>query len=174
MGWGSSTRRGGGQKVRALPRNFVLPWVGMSREFCRDVPGPLGVFKKFVLKKFVRIFCSLTTQNLHIFLLFTARLCRGSHAKILQSIAIQLGGVLRYKWEAFSRNTDSVGLTSQYKLEVHCNTNWRCIAIQTGGALPCKLDVLCNANWRCNAIQIVLRGPNWGLFCTSVSPADGH
>ena len=30
MGWGSSTRRGGGRKVRALPRKFVLP--GFGRE----------------------------------------------------------------------------------------------------------------------------------------------
>ena len=61
MGWGSSTRRGGGQKLRALPRKFVFLGFhreepGMSLEFCRD---PLGVFKKFVLKKLVRIFRSL-------------------------------------------------------------------------------------------------------------------
>ena len=45
MGWGSSTQRGGGQKVRALPRKFVFLGFGreepgMSREFCRDVPDP--------------------------------------------------------------------------------------------------------------------------------------
>ena len=45
MGWGSSTRRGGGRKVRALPRKFVFLGFqreesGMSREFCRDVPDP--------------------------------------------------------------------------------------------------------------------------------------
>ena len=64
MGWGSSTRRGGGQKVRALPRKFVF--LGFRREESWDVPGilpgcpgPLGVFKKFVQKKFVRIFRSL-------------------------------------------------------------------------------------------------------------------
>ena len=45
MGWGSSTRRGGGQKLRARPRNFVFLGFrreesGMSREICRDVPDP--------------------------------------------------------------------------------------------------------------------------------------
>ena len=38
MGWGSSTRRGGGRKVRALPRKFVFLGFrreesGVSREF---------------------------------------------------------------------------------------------------------------------------------------------
>ena len=64
VGWGSSARRGGDRKVRALLRKFVILGFrreesGMSREFCRDVPGPLAVFKKFVQKKFVRIFRSL-------------------------------------------------------------------------------------------------------------------
>ena len=50
MGWGSSTRRGGGRKLRARPRNFVFLGFrreesGMSREFCRDVPDPGGVQK---------------------------------------------------------------------------------------------------------------------------------
>ena len=45
VGWGSSTRRGGGRKVRALPRKSVFLGFrreesGMSREFCRDVPDP--------------------------------------------------------------------------------------------------------------------------------------
>ena len=31
----------------------------MSREFCQDVPDPLGVFKKFVQKQFVRMLRSL-------------------------------------------------------------------------------------------------------------------
>ena len=65
MGWGSSTQRGGGRKLRALPRKFVFLGFrkeesGMSREFCRDVQDPcMGVFKTFVQKKFVRIFRSL-------------------------------------------------------------------------------------------------------------------
>ena len=50
MGWGSSTRRGGGRKLRARPRNFVFLGFrreesGMSRELCRDVPTPGGVQK---------------------------------------------------------------------------------------------------------------------------------
>ena len=65
-GWGGglSTRRGGGPKVRALPRKFVLQTLGFEGGKPWDVPrilsgmssGPLGVFKKFcVQKKFVRI-----------------------------------------------------------------------------------------------------------------------
>ena len=55
MGWGSSTRRGGGRKVRALPRKFVFLGFGrdepgMSREFCRDVPDP-GDVRKACAKK---------------------------------------------------------------------------------------------------------------------------
>ena len=68
VGWGSSTRRGGGRKVRARPRKFVFLGFqrevsGMSRKILPGCPGPLGVFtlfKKFVHKKFVRIFRSLT------------------------------------------------------------------------------------------------------------------
>ena len=63
MGWGSSTRRGGGRKVRALPRklsslgfeerNLGCPWnfAGMS--------WTSGVFKKFVHKKIVHTLRSL-------------------------------------------------------------------------------------------------------------------
>ena len=64
MGCGSSTRRGGGRKLRARPRNFVF--LGFRREESGDVPGilpgcpgPLAVFKKFGQKNFVRIFRSL-------------------------------------------------------------------------------------------------------------------
>ena len=50
MGWGSSTRRGGGRKLRARPRKFFFLGFqreesGMSREFCRDVPDPWGCSK---------------------------------------------------------------------------------------------------------------------------------
>ena len=50
VGWGSSTRRGGGQKLRAHPRKFVFLGFrreesGMSQEFCRDVPDPWGCSK---------------------------------------------------------------------------------------------------------------------------------
>ena len=50
MGCGSSTQRGGGRKVRALPRKFVFLGFrkeesGMSQEFRRGVPDPGGVQK---------------------------------------------------------------------------------------------------------------------------------
>ena len=50
VGWGSSTRRGGGRKLRARPRKFVFLGFrreesGTSREFCRDVPDPWGCSK---------------------------------------------------------------------------------------------------------------------------------
>ena len=55
MGWGSSTGRGGGRKVR--------PWVWKKGIW--DVPGklpgcpgPLRLFKKFVQKRLVRIYRS--------------------------------------------------------------------------------------------------------------------
>ena len=55
VGWGSSTRRGGDRKVRALPRKFVFLGFrrqesGMSREFCRDVPDPWGCSKSLCNK----------------------------------------------------------------------------------------------------------------------------
>ena len=55
MGWGSSTRRGGGRKLRAPPRNFVFLGFrrqesGMSREFCRDVPDPWRCSKSLCKK----------------------------------------------------------------------------------------------------------------------------
>ena len=63
MGSGSSTRRGGGPKSSCSPSKVCLPWV--SRRGIWDVPGiwpgcpgPLGVLKKLVQKKFVRIFRS--------------------------------------------------------------------------------------------------------------------
>ena len=62
MGWGSSTRRGGGRKVRALPRKFVLLGFrreesGMSQEFCQGVPDPWGRSKS-LCKKSSRAFLS--------------------------------------------------------------------------------------------------------------------
>ena len=55
MGWGSSTRRGGGRKLRARPRNFVCLGFrreesGMSQEFCRDVPDPWRCSKSLCKK----------------------------------------------------------------------------------------------------------------------------
>ena len=69
MGWGSSTRRGGGRKLRARPRNFVFLGFrreesGMSREFCRDVPDPWRCSKSLCKKNFVRIFRSLLKGSL--------------------------------------------------------------------------------------------------------------
>ena len=54
-GWGGGTRRGGGRKVRALPRKFVFLGLlrkepGMSWEFCRDVPDPWGRSKSLCRK----------------------------------------------------------------------------------------------------------------------------
>ena len=51
MGWGSSTQRGGGRKVRALPRKFVFfvgfrrEESGMSRDFAKMSRTPGGVQK---------------------------------------------------------------------------------------------------------------------------------
>ena len=61
VGWGCSTRRGGGRKVRALPRKFVFLGFrreesGMSREFFWDVPDPRRCSKKFVQKQFMPMF----------------------------------------------------------------------------------------------------------------------
>ena len=55
MGVGSSTRRGGGRKVRALPRKFVFLGFrreesGTSRDFCQDVPDPWGCSKSLCKK----------------------------------------------------------------------------------------------------------------------------
>ena len=68
VGWGSSTRRGGGQKLRARPRKFVFLGFrreesGMSQEFCRDVPDPWGCSKSLCNKNFVRIFRSLSSRG---------------------------------------------------------------------------------------------------------------
>ena len=65
MGCGSSTRRGGGREVRALPGKFVFLGFrreesGMFREFCRDVPDPWECSKSLCKKKFVRFFRSLS------------------------------------------------------------------------------------------------------------------
>ena len=61
VGWGSSTRRGGGRKLRARPRKFVFLGFrreesGMSREFCRDVPDPWGCSKSLCKKTSCALF----------------------------------------------------------------------------------------------------------------------
>ena len=64
-----------------------------------------------------------------------------NHQDFPKSTAIQMGGVLRYKWEAYcdtnGRSTDSISLTLEprgtkalrYKWEAYCDTNGRRIAI---------------------------------------------
>ena len=43
--------------------------------------------------------------------------------------AVQMGGVLQYKWEAYCRVSLSSKLRSQrYKWGAYCRTNWRCTA----------------------------------------------
>ena len=63
-----------------------------------------------------------------------------NHQDFPQSIAIQMGGVLQYKWEACcdtkGESTDSISLPQsvgapkalRYKLEAYFDTNWRRIA----------------------------------------------
>ena len=98
MGWGSSTRRGGGRKVCALPRKFVFLGLrreesGMSREFCRDVPDPWGFSKSLCKKKFVRIF-AFPTKNGH------AR----AETRILKTLACRNGFWTSFKqWKTACR-----------------------------------------------------------------------
>ena len=52
----------------------------------------------------------------------------------LKSTAVQMGGVLPYKWEAYCRVSLSSKLKSQestaiYKWVAYCRTNWRCTAV---------------------------------------------
>ena len=65
MGWGSSARRGGGRKVRALLRKVCFGFrgrePGMSRDICRDVPDPRGCSS--CTKKFVLSFRSLRLRK---------------------------------------------------------------------------------------------------------------
>ena len=66
MGWGSSTRRGGGRKVRARPRKFVFLGRGIwdvPENFAGMSRTPGGIFKNFVSKKVVRIFRSLKSSE---------------------------------------------------------------------------------------------------------------
>ena len=64
-----------------------------------------------------------------------------NHQDFPKNIAIQMGGVLQYKWEAYcdtnGRSTDSIPFPQsvgapkvlRYKWEAYCNTNGRCIVI---------------------------------------------
>ena len=72
VGWGSSTRRGGGRKVRALPRKFFFLGFrreesGMSQEFCRDVLDSWGCSKSCAKK--VRAHFSFPIQRIQCCLL---------------------------------------------------------------------------------------------------------
>ena len=63
MGWGSSTRRGGGRKVRALPRKFVFLGFrsedsGMSGNFA-GMSRTTGGVQKLCAKKVRAHFSSL-------------------------------------------------------------------------------------------------------------------
>ena len=67
-GWGSSTRRGGGRKVCALARKFVVlefrrEESGMSREFCRDVPEPWGYSQSLCKKSSCAFFVPYNCQQ---------------------------------------------------------------------------------------------------------------
>ena len=54
MRWGSSSRRGGGPKLRALPRKFVF--LGFRREESGMSRTPGGVFKKLCKKSLCACF----------------------------------------------------------------------------------------------------------------------
>ena len=63
----------------------------------------------------------------HMFLLGKIPVTLYNHQKFPTSTAIQMGGVLQYKWEAYwDRDTKStaiqIGGVLQYKLEVYCDT----------------------------------------------------
>ena len=62
-----------------------------------------------------------------------------NHHDFPKSTAIQMGGVLRYKWEAYcdtnGRSTDSIPFPQSVGHQTYCNTNWRRTAIQIRGVL---------------------------------------
>ena len=64
-----------------------------------------------------------------------------NHQDFPQSIAMQMGGVLQYKWEAYcdtnERPTDGISLSPQHR-------GTKSTAIQIGGVLQYKLEVYCN------------------------------
>ena len=98
-------------------------------------------------------------------------------------IAIQMGGVLRHKWEEYwqyslsseRRGTKSaavqIGGVVQYKWEVYCDT----FLWSSGG-----WGFWHSSDWVHQAVAFAiasefLDGPNWGLFfCTSVSPINSY
>ena len=64
-----------------------------------------------------------------------------NHQDFPKSIAIQMGGVLQYKWEAYcdtnGRSTDSISLSSERR-------GTRSTAVQIGGVLQYKWEVYCD------------------------------
>ena len=68
-----------------------------------------------------------------------------NHQDFPKSTAIEIGGVLQYKWEAHwdtnGGSADSISLSSEHRApKVLQYTNWRRIAIQTGGVLRYFFD----------------------------------
>ena len=65
-----------------------------------------------------------------------------NHQDFPKCVAIQMGGVLRYKWEANcdtnGRSTESVSLSSELR-------GTESTAIQIGGVLQYKLEAYCDA-----------------------------
>ena len=64
-----------------------------------------------------------------------------NHQDFSKSTAIQMGGVLQYKWEAYcdtnGTSTDSISLSSERR-------GTKSIAIQIRGVLQYKLEVYCD------------------------------
>ena len=64
-----------------------------------------------------------------------------NHQDFPKSTAIQMGGVLRYKWEAYcdtnGRSTDSISLSSKRR-------GTKSTAVQIGGVLQYKWEAYCD------------------------------
>ena len=79
-----------------------------------------------------------------------------NHQDFPKSTAIQMGGVLQYKWEAYcdtnGRSTDSIPLSSELRVT-------RSTPIQIGGVLQYKLEVYCDTFLRSSG--------GWGFWHSS-------
>ena len=64
-----------------------------------------------------------------------------NHQDFPKSIAIQMGGVLQYKWEVYcdtnGRSTDNISLSSERR-------GTKSTAVQIGGVLQYKWEVYCD------------------------------
>ena len=64
-----------------------------------------------------------------------------NHQDFPTSIALQMGGEVRYKWEAYcdtnGRSTDTISLSSERR-------GTESTAIQIGGVLQCELEAYCD------------------------------